>query len=64
MIFCGFIGCLSINKMERHGASNPVKSLSTTITRSSTVNASFYVFPNFKFSVIVNLVNDIPDTFV
>lgn len=29
-----------------------------------TVNASFFVFPNFKFSVIVNLVNDNLYTFV
>ena len=31
----GPIGCLSINIVDMHGASNPVKSLSTTITRSS-----------------------------
>ncbi len=31
---------------------------------SYTVNASFYVFPSFKFSVILNLVKDNLYTFV
>ena len=44
MMFCKAIGCLSINKIERHGASNPVKSLSTTITRSSCWLRSIYFF--------------------
>lgn len=34
------------------------------VNRVLTVNASFYVFPSFKFSVILNLVKDNLYTFV
>ena len=34
------------------------------VTLGCTVNASFYVFPSFKFSVILNLVKDNLYTFV
>ena len=56
--------CLTISQCVCNGLRIIEMKVSGEFTSYHTVNASFYVFPNFKFPVIVNLINDNLHTFV